>query len=103
MGNKLTPEEEFEKQQNDSTDIYKVAARVKNLARSVPSVNGRSSADLTPAGEALCNLYAHVLKSLYDFSETLESPKKEELYDILRKHEEMPRTLISAMKPSKKQ
>lgn len=101
MGNKLTPEEEFEKQQNDSTDIYKVAARVKNLARSVPSVNGRSSADLTPAGDTLCNLYTHVLKSLYDFAETLDKPTGEKLYNLLRQQEDMPARVIELLRPKK--
>ncbi|HXN74912.1 MAG TPA: hypothetical protein VN855_00285, partial [Candidatus Acidoferrum sp.] len=48
--------QEWEKQQDNSTDIYKIAARVKNLARS-------NDATLTQVGESLCNVYVHVLKS----------------------------------------
>jgi hypothetical protein len=90
---------ELEKQQDDSTDIYKLAARVKNLARVGDPSRGVGS--LTPAGESLCNLYVHVLKSLYSFSETLESPKREELYNLVRSHEGMPGELLKLMKPKK--
>jgi hypothetical protein len=85
---------EEEKRQDNSTEIYKVAARVKNLARG-------GEATLTPAGEALCNVFVHVLKDLYLFSETLDSTKREELYNLLRIHEGMPGKLISLMRPKR--
>ena len=89
--------EEWELAQNNSDDIYKIAARVKNLAR----IDG--SASLTPAGEALCNTYVHVLKSFYDFADSLKDKDvKDKLYDLIRNNENMPRNLISAMKKTKR-
>lgn len=82
--------EDWEKQQDNSNDIYKLAARVKNLAR----VDG--SAALTPVGEALCNTYTHVLKSFYDFADTIQDRNtKRKLYNLIRQNEGMPGNLIS--------
>lgn len=80
--------EEWEQKEVESSDIYRIAARVKNSARN----GGRS---LTPVGEQMCNLYVHVLKSIYDFADTLEENKKEELRALLRQHERFPGKLIS--------
>lgn len=79
--------EKLEEEEKNSSDIYRIAARVKNLARS-------GGASLTGVGESMCNLYVHVLKAVYDFADTLEEPKKEELRALLRKHEDMPGRLI---------
>lgn len=82
--------EAWESAQDNSNDIYKIKARVANLARG-PGVS------LTPQGEMLVNTYVHVLKSLYDFADKLEDKMvKIELVNLLRSHEIMPGTLISA-------
>lgn len=83
--------ETWEKAQDNSTDIYKIAARVKNLAR----VDGQAA--LMPAGEMLCNQYTHVLKSFYDFANTIADPElKIRLCKLIQKHEDMPGKLIEA-------
>lgn len=84
--------EAWEKAQDNSNDIYRISARVKNLARG-------ADASLTPVGEALCNTYTHVLKELYDFAETVKNKKtKAKLLEILRKNEVMPGNFIAAVK-----
>lgn len=90
---KMTRDEvdKWERDQSNSNDIYRIAARVKNLARA-------DGASLTPVGEILANSHVHVLNALYKFAETLGSPKKEELILLLRKHEEMPGKVIAASK-----
>lgn len=83
---------EWESKQENSNDIYKLSARIKNLARQ------GGLASLTPVGESLCNVYTHVLKAFYDFAESL--PDKEvkiKLVELTRKHETMPGDFISAM------
>lgn len=86
-----TTEEElkaWEDKHNNSLDIYKIAARVKNLAR--------ISGPLTPVGEMMCNTYVHVLKALYEFADTLSSEDKERLIKLVMRHEDMPANLIAA-------
>lgn len=88
----MTNEEilEWEKAQDNSNDIYKVSARVKNLAR----VGG---ATLTPAGDMLCNTFTHTLKALYDFAETVEDKSvKIKLIEAIRNQESMPASLVAA-------
>jgi hypothetical protein len=88
--------EEWEAKQDNSNEIYKIAARVKNLARG-------GSLNLTPAGEALCNTFVHVAKELYDFAEKIEDKDlKIKLTELIRKHENMPATLIAAMGAGRK-
>lgn len=87
--------EKWEKEQENSNDIYKVAARVKNLARS----NG---AALTPAGEVLCNSYVHVILSLYNFADTLPKVYGDELKELVKSHENMPANVISLLAPKGK-
>lgn len=80
----------WEKAQENSNDIYKIKARVANLARG-PGVS------LTPQGEMLCNTYVHVLKALYDFAENVQDKNiKVQLTDLIRKQEGMPGNLIAA-------
>lgn len=82
--------QEWEKQQDNSTDIYKIAARVKNLARG-------GDATLTPVGESLCNVYVHVLKAFYDFADILDDKDtKIKLHELIRKQEGMPGNFIAA-------
>lgn len=82
--------EDWEKAQDNSNDIYKVSARVKNLARGGGAV-------LTPAGDMLCNTFTHVVKALYDFAETIEDKNtKIKLIETIRKQEGMPASLVAA-------
>jgi len=101
---KLTDEEliSLEKKQNNSNDIYKLSARVKNLARG-------GGASLTPMGDALCNTYTHVLKAFYTFAETMTNQdEKDRFIQLIRRHEDMPSNVIAAAnagvksKPKKK-
>lgn len=89
---KMTLEEinEWEKAQDNSNDIYKVSARIKNLARGGGAV-------LTPAGDMLCNTFTHTVKALYDFAETIQDKDiKIKLIDTIRKQENMPASLVAA-------
>lgn len=82
----------LEKAMDNSSDIYKVSARIKNLARG-------TDASLTSVGEALCNSYTHVAKSLYDFADTIQDREtKVKLIELIRKSEEMPGQFIAAIK-----
>lgn len=82
--------EDWEKAQDNSNDIYKISARVKNLARG-PGMS------LTPQGDMLCNSYTHVMKAFYDFAEKIEDKAiKISLIDFIRTQEGMPGGLISA-------
>lgn len=86
--------ESWEAKQNNSNDIYKVKARVANLARG-------AGASLTPVGEMMVNSFVHVVKDLYDFADTI--PDKElkiKLIERVRKHENMPGSLIAAVNSS---
>ena len=86
----------WQEAQDNSNDIYKVSARVKNLARS-------SGGALTPAGNMLCNLYTHVLLDLYTFAETIKDEKiKNDLINRIRSHEGLPGNLVNAANPGVK-
>lgn len=83
---------EWEAKQNNSNDLYKIKARVANIARG-------SGASLTEHGEALCNTFVHVLKALYDFAEQIEDKSTRiKLIETIRKQEGMPGNLIEATK-----
>jgi hypothetical protein len=82
--------QKLEKERFESTDIYRVSARVKNYVD--------VEASLTPVGTILCNEFTHFIKAIYDFSETLTQDKKEELKALLRKNEEIPSKIISLAK-----
>lgn len=82
--------EAWERKQDNSNDIYKVSARVKNLAR-------EGGAALTPQGDMLANTYTHVLLSLYGFAEKIQDATiKINLINLIRSHENMPANLIAA-------
>lgn len=75
---------------DNANDLYKIKARVANLARG-------GGAHLTPQGEMLANTFVHVLKSLYDFAETLQDKsERNDLVKLIRSHEDMPANLIAA-------
>lgn len=75
---------------DNSNDIYKIKARVANLARG-PGMQ------LTAQGQQLCNTFVHVLKSLYDFADRIPyEDVRTKLISLLRSHENMPGILIAA-------
>jgi hypothetical protein len=80
--------EKWEKEQDESSDIYKIKARVVNAV----------GANLTPVGEILCNSYTHVMKAFYNFAESLNDIDKERLKELIRSQEGMPANVISASK-----
>jgi len=83
--------EEWEAKQNNSNDIYKIKARVQNLAV------GISGGNLTPVGEMMANTFVHLFEDLYDFAETIPDREvKINLIEKIRKHEAAPGNLISA-------
>ena len=83
---------EWEAKQNNSSDIYKVSARIKNLARSACGGN------LTAQGDMLVNSFTHMIKAFYDFAETIEDKDvKIKLVELARKQEEVPGSLLSAL------
>jgi len=82
--------QDWEAAQDNSNDIYKIKARIANLAR------GPGMA-LTPVGEILCNSFVHMLKSLYDFADTMQDKSlKIQLIAIIRNQESVPGTIIAA-------
>lgn len=82
--------EEWEEEQNSATDIYKISARVKNLAR------GESGRSLGNQQEMLCNSFCHVLKVFYDFADTLPKDQRKKLVQLTMSQEGVPANLISA-------
>ena len=76
-------------------DIYSVAARVKNLARSY-------DASLTPIGEGLCNMYVHVLMDFYKYAEKLPEPSKSELMELIESKEGFCRDVIELNRNTKR-
>ncbi|CAK9253115.1 unnamed protein product [Sphagnum jensenii] len=84
--------EEWEASQNNSNDIYKVSARIKNAARMAVKAN------LTPQGDMLANSFTHIVKAFYDFAETVSDKEtKLRLIALTRKQEEVPANLIAAL------
>lgn len=88
---KMTLEEieKWEKDQDNSNDVYKVNARVKNLARG-------EGAALTPVGDILANTYTHVLLAFYKFADTLNQEDKVRMYEVVRSQEGFAGTVINA-------
>lgn len=83
--------EAWERKQENSNDIYKIKARVQNLAV------GISGGNLTPVGTMMVNSFVHVVKDLYEFAETVQDKSlRIELIERIKRHETMPGTLIAA-------
>lgn len=81
---------DWEAAQDNSNDIYKIKARIANLARG-PGMS------LTPVGEILCNSFVHMLKALYDFADKLEDKSvRIQLIALIRNQESVPGTIIGA-------
>lgn len=84
--------EDLERAQDNSNDIYKISARIKNLARFSVKAN------LTPQGDMLANSFTHLIKVFYDFAETIQDKDvRVRLLQLTRKQEEVPANLISAL------
>lgn len=84
--------EDWEAAQDNSNDIYKVSARIKNLARAGVKAN------LTPQGDMVTNTFTHMIKAFYDFAETVpDKETKARLIQLARKQEEVPAGLIAAL------
>ncbi len=82
--------EAWESAQDNSNDIYKIKARIANLARG-PGMS------LTPVGEILCNSFVHVCKAFYDFADQVPDPNtKIQLISLIRNQEAVPGTIIAA-------
>lgn len=80
---------------DNSNDIYRVSARIKNLAR----FGDGPVATLTPAGEALCNTFTHLIVELYTFADTVKNKAvRAKLLEIIKKNEALPGNFIAAMK-----
>ena len=74
-------------------DIYQISARIKNHAAANDDV-------FSEQGRALCNMYTHVIKALYDFSDTLEDKSvASRLNDVIRKQETFPSNLLDLFVP----
>ena len=80
---------------SNNTDIYAIAARVKNLARDY-------DARLTPIGESMCNLYVHILKDFYDFADTLPEPHYQNMMKLIESKEGFCRDVIELNRKKKK-
>lgn len=92
--NKMTMEEieGWEAAQDNSNDIYKVSARIKNAARAGVKAN------LTPQGDMVCNTFTHLVKGIYDLAETVhDKDVRTKLIQFARKQEEAPAGLIAAL------
>lgn len=88
--------DEWQKEQDDSTDIYKVKARVTNLAR-------ESGVGITPNGEAMINTYVHVLMAFYDFASTIKDKTlRKELIELVRSREGFPSDVINITLPPRR-
>jgi len=74
-----------------STDLYAIAARVKNLAR-------MNDASLSPIGDALCNLHIHMLKQFYDLAETFPEPHRTKMFELIESKEGFCRDVINLNK-----
>ncbi len=77
----------------DGISLERIAARIKNMA--VISSRG----NLTDNGIMLANTYAHVIKSFYDFTETINDIQiKDKLKSLIKSNEGMVSDFIAATK-----
>ena len=74
-------------------NIYQISARIKNAA-------AKNDHAFSAQGMALCNMYTHVIKTLYDFSDTLEDrDAAARLNDVILKQEDFPAKLLDLFVP----
>ena len=74
-------------------NIYQISGRIKNHAAAKDHA-------FSPQGVALCNMFTHVVKELYDFAETLEDKEAaSKLRDVIRRQETFPANLLDLFKP----
>jgi hypothetical protein len=84
--------ESWEAAQENSNDIYKVSARIKNSARMAVKAN------LTAQGDMVVNTFTHLIKALYDFADTIKDREtKVKLVELTKKQEELPGNLLVAL------
>ena len=77
-------------------DIYAISARIKNAA----AVNDHA---FSLQGVALCNMFTHVVKELYDFADTIEDKEiSSKLYRVIQRQETFPARLLDLFKPVEK-
>jgi len=69
------------------SDIYEISGRVKNII-------AREDIALSPIGKILVNYYTLMLKSLYDFSETLPLENRIKLDSLIKENEILPMLVI---------
>ena len=80
----------WESAQDNASDLYKIKARMSNLARD-------GGASLTGQGEILVNTCVHMFKSLYDFADTVsDQDTRIKLRNVIRANENLPALVISA-------
>lgn len=85
----LKPERSYKVDNN----IYQISARIKNAA----AINDHA---FSPQGVALCNMFTHVVKELYDFADTLEDQEvASKLRRVIQKQETFPARLLDLFKP----
>lgn len=74
-------------------DIYQISARIKNAA----AVNDHA---FSAQGVALCNMFTHVVKELYDFADTIEDKEvASKLRRVIERQETFPARLLDLFKP----
>lgn len=74
-------------------NIYQISARIKNAA-------AKNDHAFSEQGRALCNMYTHVIKALYDFSDTLEDKEiAARLNSVILKQEDFPAKLLGLFVP----
>lgn len=89
--------EAWEKEQDNANDITKVNGRIKNLAREEVRTN------LTPVGDALCNMYTHHIMKLLRFADKITDESTKESYlAMIRDEEAMPARFMKTTVPPKK-
>lgn len=76
----------------DEAMIYLIAGRIKN------HVALDAMRSVGPQQQMLCNTFAHMLKSFYDFALKMpDSQTKTDLLALIKKQESVPAELISAI------
>lgn len=85
----------YEKACDESLNIHKLAARVKNHCTN-------EGAALTNNGVALCNTFTHHLLELHKFAFKIKDHKlRQEFVELLRRRETIPSQFIKAITPKR--
>jgi hypothetical protein len=82
----------WEDEQDNSTDLYKIKARIQNEA------SAAANANLTPQGEMLVNCFTHVIKAFYDFADKITDPRvRNDLRILIKSKEDMPARFMAGI------